>query len=124
MNIRDDDPMPYNVQQYSAAAFQDEQDAGHIIMVDVYASWCSTCLSQHKVLENLLQNPSYSEVKGFRVDFEGDLDFVRAHRVNAQSTIIMFNGSREISRTVGVTNDDGINAQVNSALAHQAERIS
>ena len=124
MNIRSDDPMPYGFSQYEEAAFLEAQASGATILVDVYASWCPTCLSQHKVLEGLLQDPSYTNVIGFRVDYEGDPDFVRQHKVPAQSTIIMFNGEDEISRTVGVTSDSGIRAQVNDAVAKNSASIS
>jgi len=124
MNIRAADPMPYGFQQYEAAAFQKAQEDGGIIMVDVYASWCPTCLSQHKTLETLLENPEYEGVRGFRVDFEGDLDFVKAHRVNAQSTIIMYDGTQEISRTIGVTNAEGIHAQVTQAVKRRSAPLS
>ena len=124
MNIRSDDPMPHGFQQYDSVAFQNAQKAGETILVDVYASWCSTCLSQHKVLEGLLKNPDYKGIRGFRVDYEGDADFVRSYRVNAQSTIIMFDGVREVSRTVGVTSAHGINTQVINALKQSSDPIS
>lgn len=124
MNVRADDPLPYGFQQYEAAAFEEAQKSGHLVMVDVYASWCPTCLSQHKSLERLLDNPDYENVIGFRVDFDDDQDFLRKYNVNAQSTIIMFDGESEISRTIGVTDEEAITNQLITALAVCAENMS
>lgn len=117
MNIRPDDPLPSGFAQYSAAEFQAAQAAGGPIMVDVYASWCSTCKAQHGALEHLLEDPRYAAIKGFRVDFEGDEEWVRAHRVHVQSTIILFDGAREVNRSAGNTSEAGIRRQVDHALA-------
>lgn len=124
MNIRSDDPMPYGFTQYDQAAFAEAQASGATILVDVYASWCPTCLSQHKVLEDLLKDPSYGNIVGFRVDYEGDPEFVGQYRVQAQSTIIMFNGEQEISRTIGVTSEKAINAQVTDAVVKNGTSMS
>lgn len=124
MNLRADDPMPYGFQQYEATAFQEAQKDGSLIMVDVYASWCPTCLSQHETLETLLETPEYDGVRGFRVDFDDDRDFIRAHRVNAQSTIIIYDGRQEISRTVGVTSADGIHSQLSQAVKRRSAPLS
>lgn len=77
MNVRSDDPLPAGFVQYTPAAFAAAQAAGGPIMVDVYASWCTTCKAQHAVLKDLLDDPRYAGIKGFRVDFEGDEEWVR-----------------------------------------------
>jgi thiol-disulfide isomerase/thioredoxin len=117
MNVRSDDPLPAGFVQYTPAAFAAAQAAGGPIMVDVYASWCTTCKAQHAVLVDLLDDPRYDGIQGFRVDFEGDEEWVRAHRVYVQSTIIMFNGFQELNRSAGSTREAAIRGQVDAALA-------
>lgn len=117
MNVRSDDPLPAGFVQYTPAAFAAAQAAGGPIMVDVYASWCTTCKAQHVVLDDLLDDPRYAGIQGFRVDFEGDEEWVRAHRVHVQSTIIMFNGLEELNRSAGSTRRAAIRGQVDAALA-------
>ncbi|MGD8326666.1 MAG: thioredoxin family protein [Sphingomonadales bacterium] len=124
MNLRSDDPLPFGFQQYNAEAFAETQASGALIMVDVYASWCPTCLAQHKVLESLLKEPDLKEIKGFRINFDDDAHFLRAHGVNAQSTIIMFDGTQELSRSIGLTSKDAIQSQVRSALQQVKEPLS
>ena len=117
MNVRSDDPLPAGFAQYTPEAFAAAQTAGGPIMVDVYASWCTTCKAQHAVLMDLFDDPRYAGIKGFRVDFEGDEEWVRAHRVYVQSTIIMFNGFQELNRSAGSTRGAAIRGQVDAALA-------
>lgn len=120
MNIRPHDPLPARFEEYTPEAFQAAQTAGRTIMVDVYAVWCPTCKAQHKSLKTLLDDPQYESVVGFRVDFDVHRDFLRAHQVRGQSTILMFHGERELSRSMGVTSDGMIRAQVDAALAQVA----
>lgn len=120
MNIRPDDPLPPGFVQYSPAALQAAFASGEPVLVDVYASWCPTCAAQHKVLSKIFQDPRYQGVKGVRVDFEGDPDFVRPHNVYTQSTMIMFRDGREVSRTIGLTSEASIRRQLDAALADQA----
>lgn len=117
MNVRSDDPLPAGFVQYTPQGFAAAQAAGGPIMVDVYASWCSTCKAQQAVLNDLLDDPRYAGITGFRVDFEGDEEWVRAHRVYVQSTIIMFNGFEELNRSAGSTRGATIRGQVDAALA-------
>ncbi len=117
MNIRPDDPLPAGFEQYTPEGFATAQAAGGPIMVDVYASWCTTCKAQHAVLKDLLDDPRYAGIQGFRVDFEGDAEWVRAHRVAVQSTIIMFDGFEELNRSAGSTRGAAIRGQVDAALA-------
>ena len=116
MNVRSDDPLPAGFVQYTQEAFAAAQAAGGPIMVDVYASWCTTCKAQHWVLNDLLDDPRYAGIKGFRVDFEGDEEWVRAHRVSVQSTIIIFDGFEELNRSAGSTRGSSIRGQVEAAL--------
>lgn len=116
MNVRPPDPLPAGFEAYSAAALRSAQRAGQPVLVDVYASWCSTCKAQQTVLSDLLEDPRYASIRAFRVDFDSDREFLRTHGVRSQSTLILFEGEREISRSVGQTDERLIRKQVETAL--------
>jgi len=116
MNVRPPDPLPLGFEAYSADAFRSAQRAGHPVLVDVYASWCPTCKAQQEILSDLLEEPEYASIKAFRVDFDSDRAFLRAHGVRSQSTLIVFEGERERSRSVGQTDEGLIRQQVEKAL--------
>ena len=56
-------------------------------------------------------------MSGFQVDFEGRKDVCREHRVTGRSTLILFQGTREIARRVGITLESEI-----ASLRREAER--
>ncbi|MDT8399388.1 MAG: thioredoxin family protein [Pseudomonadales bacterium] len=112
MNLRAPDPLLPGFTQYDAATFAAAQQGGRLILADVYATWCPTCLAQHHALESLLAENPYPDVVKFRVDFDTDKDFLTAHRVSTQSTILMFRGRQELSRSIGLTAPDDIRRQL------------
>lgn len=116
MNVRPPDPLPAGFEAYSADAFRSAQRAGHAVLVDVYASWCPTCKAQQQLLSNLLEDPEYASIEAFRVDFDSDREFLRTHGVRSQSTLILFEGEQEVSRSVGQTDVRLIRQQVEMAL--------
>jgi thiol:disulfide interchange protein len=116
MNLRPPDPLPAGFEAYSADAFRSAQQADQVILVDVYASWCPTCKAQQEVLSDLLEDPEFASTRAFRVDFDSDREFLRTHGVRSQSTLILFEGEREVSRSVGQTDERLIRQQVETAL--------
>jgi thiol:disulfide interchange protein len=117
MNLRAADPLPVGFARYTPDGFAEAQAAGGPILVDVYASWCPTCAVQHKALATLLSEAGFAEVRGFRVDYDRDRSFVRAHRIPGQSTILVFHGGLELNRSIGVTDAGSIRRQLAAALA-------
>ncbi len=122
MNVRPADPLPYGFTEYTAEGLAAAQQGDGLVLVDVYASWCPTCLVQHKALDSLLRDPRYRAVSGVRVDFDRDHDFRERYRVGAQSTILVFAGTRELSRSTGVTRLDALRGQLDAALQADAAR--
>ena len=52
-----------------------------------------------------------------QVDFDTQTDVVRSLGANSQSTLIVFRGRNELSRSVGVTDPKAIEAQLTMAVA-------
>jgi hypothetical protein len=120
MNVRPPDPLPYGFAEYSPESFTAAQTDGGVLLVDVYTRWCSTCLVQHRALDSLLADPHYRVVRGFRADFDHNREFRERHGVTVQSTILLFDGSRELSRSVGLVREAAIRAQRDEALRQMA----
>ncbi|MGC0646210.1 thioredoxin family protein, partial [Escherichia coli] len=59
---------------------------------------------------------AFDRVRFVRVNFDTDLDFLRANRVSSQSTIIVVKGGREASRFVGVTRAGEIRTRITAAV--------
>ena len=93
-----------DIKQYSAASFQAAQKAGKTVVVDVHADWCPTCKAQAPILSELAKDKALRNVVFMRVDFDSDKAFLREHRIPRQSTILVFQGTKETGRSIAETN--------------------
>jgi thioredoxin-like negative regulator of GroEL len=100
---------------YDAAAFKAAQKAGKPILVDIAASWCPTCQAQKPIIQGLVGG-KYKNFVVLEVDFDAQKDVVRAFGARMQSTLIVFNGAKEVGRSVGETDPAKIEALLASAL--------
>lgn len=106
----------FSWQPYTEQSFVAEQEAGKVILVAVHADWCPTCRAQGPILESLMAEPAMAEVVPVRVNFDQDKDFLAAHQIQQQSTILIFKGSTEVARTVGETDAGRLQAFVADAV--------
>ena len=103
-------------QIYDEAEFMMAQKKGKTIVVDVYANWCPTCRAQAPTMDELRQEHASADVLFVKVDFDQEKDFLRAHRIPRQSTILVFNGMEETARSVAETNRERLRRVVLGAL--------
>jgi thiol-disulfide isomerase/thioredoxin len=97
-------------QSFNAKTFQQAQAAGKTILVDVYASWCPVCRKQQPIIQSISQRRPNLVV--YRVDFDRDKDALKRFRVQSQSTLIVFKGKNEVSRSVGDTDPSRVQALI------------
>ena len=102
--------------EFTMAAFKAAQKVGNPILVDVWASWCPTCKAQGPILKSLLADPKNKGMVMFRVNFDTQLDVLKAFNVQSQSTLIVFKGTKETGRSVGDTDAGSIGALLATAI--------
>lgn len=101
---------------FSQSALATAQKAGAPVLVDVYASWCPTCRAQASVIKKLSNDARFKDLVHLRVDFDNQKDDVRKLGANKQSTLIVYKGTQEVGRVVGVTDAGQIEALLAKAL--------
>ena len=101
---------------YDQAGFDAAQAVGKPILVEIHADWCPTCRAQEPVISELLKEPKNANFVVLRVDFDKQKDVLKRFRTMYQSTLIVFKGKKEVSRSTGETRKDEIAAQLAKAL--------
>jgi thioredoxin 1 len=93
---------------YSPAAMSAAQAAGRPVVVDVSATWCSTCKAQAPIVNSLLAQPKFKDLVLLHVDFDTQKAVLRKYGVREQSTFVAFRGKDEVGRSTGDTNKGSI----------------
>jgi thioredoxin 1 len=101
------DPVHFNQQAFDAA-----QKAGKPILVEITAPWCPACKAQAPILGKLRQDPRFKDLQTFTIDFDTEKDAMRKFGAKLQSTLICFKGANETGRSVGETQAEWIESQL------------
>lgn len=101
-------------QPFDAKAFQASQAAGKSILVDVTAPWCPTCRQQRPIVEEI--EKEHPDIVVYEVDFDTAKDALRQFRVQQQSTLIVFKGTKEVARSTGETDPAPLRSLVGKAF--------
>ena len=95
---------------YTPAALSAAQSAGKPVVVDVSATWCSTCAAQKPIVQSLLKEPKFKDLVLLHVDFDKQKAALRKLNVREQSTFVVFKGKDEVGRSTGDTDKASIQA--------------
>ena len=101
---------------YNSVTFRNALEAGKPILVHVTAPWCGECKQQKPIVAALTVQNEYAALTIFDVDFDTQKDALRELRVPKQSTLIVFKNRAEVTRAVGITRRDAIEAVLKNAL--------
>ncbi|MEO1399465.1 MAG: thioredoxin family protein, partial [Pseudomonadota bacterium] len=103
---------------FTQASYKRLVASGKPFMLGVHASWCSTCARQKRVINAL--KATGSPYKGMTV-VEMDWDKYRGSalakrlKIPRRSTLIMYNGGREVGRLVAGTGKRQIKGLIDKA---------
>lgn len=91
------------VQPYSAARLAELQTAGKPVGVHFHAEWCGTCKTQEKSIQTIQTSGGVPGVTLLVADYDKEKELRKTMKVRAQSTIVVFKGSKEVARLGGDT---------------------
>jgi thioredoxin 1 len=107
--------------RYTPGSAEAAMDAGKIVLLDFWASWCSTCAAQERVLAELkAENPEYEQkIAFFVVDWDdyGKGELAKALKIPRRSTLVALKGREELGRIVAGTSKADIKALLDAAVA-------
>ncbi len=83
---------------FEQAAYDAAIAAGGPVVIHVAAVWCSVCLAQERILDEIGGDPAFAKLTIFRVDFDAQRDVMRAFRTPFRSTFVAFRNGAEADR--------------------------
>lgn len=92
------------------------RDDGEVFLIDVYATWCSTCKAQQEILKQFQAENPEAALTILEVDFDDDKKWVRHFRAPRQSTLVLYRGEDQQWFSVGETRYDVIADQLTQVL--------
>jgi thiol-disulfide isomerase/thioredoxin len=105
---------------YAPGSAEADMAAGKIVLLDFWASWCSTCAAQERVLTALKEEiPAYAEkIIFYKVDWDlyATESLARGLNIPRRSTLVLLRGRTELGRIVAGTGKDEIRALLDLAL--------
>lgn len=88
---------------YEQTRFDALMKEGRPVLVWFHVDWCPTCRAQDGILRELVTLPELRRITVLRVDFDQQKKEVRKFRAIRQGTFILFNGGKEVGRSLGGT---------------------
>lgn len=102
-------------QPFTQERFDALQAEGELILVDVYADWCSTCKRQQELIKLYRETHPDVDLHILKVDFDDDKATVRQLRAPRQSTLLVYKGEKQYWYSVAETDQDVLFAAINRA---------
>lgn len=70
------------------------------VLVDFWASWCGPCRMLGPVIDQL--GSELTDVKVCKIDVAANQDLAAKYKVETIPTLVVFEGGKEVKRSVGV----------------------
>ena len=70
------------------------------VLVDFWANWCGPCRMLGPVIDQL--GSELTDVKVCKIDVDANQDLAAKYKVETIPTLVVFEGGKEVKRSVGV----------------------
>jgi thiol:disulfide interchange protein len=92
---------------YTAEAVKAAQREGKTVLLFFHAPWCPVCQAQEPKVKAHL-NGAHKNVVAFRVDYDSNMALRKELKVEKQSTLILYQGMKEVARLSYKSDDQSI----------------
>ncbi|MBP0986250.1 MAG: thioredoxin [Oscillospiraceae bacterium] len=100
------------VQHFDLSSFEETISSG-TTLVDFWATWCGPCRMQAPIID-AFDAEMGETVKVGKVDVDEQPAIAQRYGIASIPTLILFRDGQEVSRSIGVTDLDGLKSMVNS----------
>jgi len=97
------------------------QSSGQVVLLDIYAEWCSTCAKQQAALEKYRTANPDKKFHILEIDFDKNKDVVRQFRAPRQSTFLLYKGNEQFWYSVAESRYEVIASELDKAINFKAK---
>ncbi|THD84673.1 thioredoxin [Aliigemmobacter aestuarii] len=106
---------------YKPGTAEADMDGGKIVLLDFWASWCTTCAAQERILAELkAENPAYEQkIAFYKIDWDiySKDTLSKSLQIPRRSTLVILQGRKELGRIVAGTSKAQIRDLLDMGLA-------
>jgi len=99
---------------FDKSTFDQLQEKGEIILIDIYATWCPTCKKQQQIITDYFEAYPDSKVNVLVVDFDKQKQWVKYFKAPRQSSLYLYKGKEQVWFSVAETRKQKIFSALNS----------
>ncbi len=92
---------------YTAEAVKMAMGEGKTTLLFFHASWCPVCKAQEPKVRAYL-NGAHKDIVAFKVDYDSNMALRKQLKVDRQSTLILYQGTKEVARLSYKSDDESI----------------
>lgn len=104
---------------FTQERFDELRENGELVLVDVFADWCSTCAKQQTILSKYVSQHPDVDLHILEVNWDKDKEIVRQLRAPRQSTLLLYAGEEQYWYSVAETDREVIFDTLNRAAEAQ-----
>ena len=95
---------------FNKELFNKAQTDNKIIIVSSWIKYCSSCASQMKILNKAKKEGKLSDIKFTNIEYFAfdvtNKEIADLFKIQYQTTLLIFKGSKEVYRSIGETTED------------------
>ena len=96
-----------DLKPYTAEAVKAAMAEGKTTLLFFHAPWCPVCKAQEPKVKAQL-NGAHKDVVAFTVDYDSNMALRKEFKVEKQSTLILYQGMKEVARLSYKSDDESI----------------
>ena len=99
---------------FTSEVFNEAKNSGKTIVINSWNKSCGTCAVQFKILQEA--EKEFKNILFLSYEQTANQDIAKLLNIDFWTTIVVYKGNKEISRSIGQTDKDSIYSEINKGI--------